>query len=98
MALFGPIRTASINGKRYAFVIIDDYSQFNWVMFFSNKDILQRISKFSVKRFKDTKVTIYLLLEVIMEENLKTRTLKLFLTTNITFTTSLLQDPINKME
>ena len=28
MDLFGPTKTASIGGKRYAFVIVDDYSRF----------------------------------------------------------------------
>jgi len=38
MDLFGPTRTTSIGGKRYAFVIVDDYSRFTWVMFLSHKD------------------------------------------------------------
>ncbi|XP_075095048.1 uncharacterized protein LOC142173366 [Nicotiana tabacum] len=38
MDLFGPTRTASIGGKLYAFVIIDDYSRFIWVIFLSHKD------------------------------------------------------------
>lgn len=32
MDLFGPTRTASIGGKRYAFVIVDDFSRFIWVI------------------------------------------------------------------
>ncbi|XP_075092133.1 uncharacterized protein LOC107832674 [Nicotiana tabacum] len=31
-------RTSSIGGKRYAFVILDDYSFFTWVIFLSHKD------------------------------------------------------------
>ncbi|XP_075086520.1 uncharacterized protein LOC142169185 [Nicotiana tabacum] len=38
MDLFGPNKTAIIGGKRYAFVIIDDYSRFTWVNFLSHKD------------------------------------------------------------
>jgi len=38
MDLFGPTRTASIGGKKYAFVIVDDFSRFTWVMFLSHKD------------------------------------------------------------
>ncbi|XP_075096219.1 uncharacterized protein LOC142174339 [Nicotiana tabacum] len=38
MDLFGPTRTASIGGKRYTFVIVDDYSRFTWVIFWSHKD------------------------------------------------------------
>ncbi|GJY27411.1 retrovirus-related pol polyprotein from transposon TNT 1-94 [Tanacetum coccineum] len=36
--LCGPMRVASINGKRYILVIVDDYSQFTWVRFFRTKD------------------------------------------------------------
>ncbi|GKC70597.1 retrovirus-related pol polyprotein from transposon TNT 1-94 [Tanacetum coccineum] len=31
MDLFGPIRVASVNGKKYILVIVDDYSRFIWV-------------------------------------------------------------------
>nr|GEV64884.1 integrase, catalytic region, zinc finger, CCHC-type, peptidase aspartic, catalytic [Tanacetum cinerariifolium] len=34
----GPIRVASINGKKYILVIVDDYSQFTWVKFLASKD------------------------------------------------------------
>nr|GEX34752.1 hypothetical protein [Tanacetum cinerariifolium] len=36
--LCGPIRVASINGKRYVLVIVDDYSQYTWVYFLKTKD------------------------------------------------------------
>ncbi|GKA44157.1 retrovirus-related pol polyprotein from transposon TNT 1-94 [Tanacetum coccineum] len=38
MDLCGPMRVASINGKRYILVIVDDYSIFNWVRFLKTKD------------------------------------------------------------
>ncbi|XP_075103241.1 uncharacterized protein LOC142177968 [Nicotiana tabacum] len=38
MDLFGSTRTASIGGKTYAFVIVDNYSRFTWVIFLSHKD------------------------------------------------------------
>ncbi|GJS08551.1 retrovirus-related pol polyprotein from transposon TNT 1-94 [Tanacetum coccineum] len=38
MDLCGLMRVASINGKRYILVIIDDYSRFNWVIFLKTKD------------------------------------------------------------
>ncbi|KAH9769924.1 hypothetical protein KPL71_012193 [Citrus sinensis] len=31
-------RYASLNGKYYAFVIVDDYSRYTWVLFLANKD------------------------------------------------------------
>nr|GFA31304.1 hypothetical protein [Tanacetum cinerariifolium] len=36
--LCGPMRVASINGKRYVLVIVDDYSRYNWTHFFRSKD------------------------------------------------------------
>nr|GFA57622.1 retrovirus-related Pol polyprotein from transposon TNT 1-94 [Tanacetum cinerariifolium] len=52
MDLCGPMRIASINGKRYVLVIVDDYSRYTWVHFLRSKDeapeviitFLQRIS------------------------------------------------------
>nr|GEY94132.1 retrovirus-related Pol polyprotein from transposon TNT 1-94 [Tanacetum cinerariifolium] len=38
MDLCGPIRVASINGKRYVLVIVDDYSRFTWTYFLRSKD------------------------------------------------------------
>nr|GFA72097.1 retrovirus-related Pol polyprotein from transposon TNT 1-94 [Tanacetum cinerariifolium] len=38
MDLCGPMRIASINGKRYILVIIDDYSRYTWVHFLRSKD------------------------------------------------------------
>nr|GFA78726.1 retrovirus-related Pol polyprotein from transposon TNT 1-94 [Tanacetum cinerariifolium] len=38
MDLCGPMRIASINGKRYVLVIVDDYSRYIWVYFLRSKD------------------------------------------------------------
>nr|GFA49188.1 retrovirus-related Pol polyprotein from transposon TNT 1-94 [Tanacetum cinerariifolium] len=38
MDLCGPVRIASINGKRYVLVIVDDYSRYTWVHFIRSKD------------------------------------------------------------
>nr|GFA45677.1 integrase, catalytic region, zinc finger, CCHC-type, peptidase aspartic, catalytic [Tanacetum cinerariifolium] len=38
MGLCGPMRIASINGKRYILVIVDDYSRYTWVHFLRSKD------------------------------------------------------------
>ncbi|GJY36899.1 retrovirus-related pol polyprotein from transposon TNT 1-94, partial [Tanacetum coccineum] len=38
MNLCGLMRMASINGKRYIIVIVDDYSRFTWVRFLRTKD------------------------------------------------------------
>nr|GEU49236.1 hypothetical protein [Tanacetum cinerariifolium] len=36
--LCGPMRIASINGKRYVLVIVDEYSRYTWVHFLRSKD------------------------------------------------------------
>nr|GFA76186.1 hypothetical protein [Tanacetum cinerariifolium] len=38
MDWYGPMRIASINGKRYVLVIVDDYSRYTWVHFLRSKD------------------------------------------------------------
>ncbi|GKA52354.1 retrovirus-related pol polyprotein from transposon TNT 1-94 [Tanacetum coccineum] len=38
MDLCGPMRVASVNGKKYILVIVDDYSRFTWVNFLRSKD------------------------------------------------------------
>nr|GEV68742.1 ribonuclease H-like domain-containing protein [Tanacetum cinerariifolium] len=38
MDLCGPMCVASVNGKKYILVIVDDYSQFTWVKFLALKD------------------------------------------------------------
>nr|GFC68735.1 Gag-Pol polyprotein [Tanacetum cinerariifolium] len=38
MDLCGPMRVESVNGKKYIFVIVDDYSRFTWVKFLRSKD------------------------------------------------------------
>ncbi|GJU13369.1 retrovirus-related pol polyprotein from transposon TNT 1-94 [Tanacetum coccineum] len=38
MDLCGPMRVASVNGKKYILVIVDDYSQFTWVKCLRLKD------------------------------------------------------------
>nr|GEU71002.1 hypothetical protein [Tanacetum cinerariifolium] len=38
MDLCGPMRVATINGKWYVLVIVDDYSQYTWVHFLRTKD------------------------------------------------------------
>ncbi|GJR03122.1 retrovirus-related pol polyprotein from transposon TNT 1-94 [Tanacetum coccineum] len=47
LELCGPMRVASINGKKYIRVIVDDYSRYTWVYFLRSKDeTLEIIKKF----------------------------------------------------
>ncbi|GJZ87076.1 retrovirus-related pol polyprotein from transposon TNT 1-94, partial [Tanacetum coccineum] len=45
MDLCGPMRVASINGKKYILVIVDDYSRYTWVYFIHSKDETPEIIK-----------------------------------------------------
>nr|GEV27930.1 hypothetical protein [Tanacetum cinerariifolium] len=50
MDLCGPMRIASINGKRYVLVIVDDYSRYTWVHFLRSKDEQPEVIKTFLKR------------------------------------------------
>nr|GEW70536.1 hypothetical protein [Tanacetum cinerariifolium] len=50
MNLCGPMRIASINGKRYVLVIVDDYSHYTWVHFLRSKDEAPEVTKIFLKR------------------------------------------------
>ncbi|GJS23139.1 retrovirus-related pol polyprotein from transposon TNT 1-94 [Tanacetum coccineum] len=50
MDLCGPMRIASINGKRYVLVIVDDYSRYIWVHFLRSKDEAPEVIKTFLKR------------------------------------------------
>ncbi|GKA03635.1 retrovirus-related pol polyprotein from transposon TNT 1-94 [Tanacetum coccineum] len=45
MDLCSPMRVASINGKKYILVIVDDYSRYTWVYFLHSKDETPEIIK-----------------------------------------------------
>ncbi|GKE14832.1 retrovirus-related pol polyprotein from transposon TNT 1-94 [Tanacetum coccineum] len=45
MDLCGPMRVASINGKKYILVIVDNYSRYTWVYFLYSKDETPEIIK-----------------------------------------------------
>ena len=46
MDLFGPTRSMSLSGKRYSYVLVDDFSRFTWVFFLTNK--YETFSEFQV--------------------------------------------------
>ncbi|GJU87503.1 retrovirus-related pol polyprotein from transposon TNT 1-94 [Tanacetum coccineum] len=45
MDLCGPMRVASINGKKYILVIVDDYSRYIWTLFLRSKDETPEVHK-----------------------------------------------------
>nr|GFA61057.1 putative ribonuclease H-like domain-containing protein [Tanacetum cinerariifolium] len=50
MNLCGPMRVASINGKRYVLVIVDGYSRYTWVHFLRTNDETPEVIKNFLKK------------------------------------------------
>ncbi|GKD91025.1 retrovirus-related pol polyprotein from transposon TNT 1-94 [Tanacetum coccineum] len=46
MDLCGPMPVASINGKKYILVIVDDYSRCTWTLFLRSKDEIPEVLKY----------------------------------------------------
>ena len=52
MDLFGPVNIMSMSKKRYALVIVDDYSKFTWVLFLHSKDETPQLVIDHIKRIE----------------------------------------------
>jgi len=50
--IFGPMSTSTLNVKYYAFVIVDDFSRFTWVLFLTHKSEAFNLFKHFCKRVK----------------------------------------------
>nr|GEU65920.1 hypothetical protein [Tanacetum cinerariifolium] len=59
MDLCGPMRIASINGKRYVLVIVDDYSRYTWVHFLKSKDEAPEAEAISTACFTQNRSIIH---------------------------------------
>ncbi|GJY87511.1 retrovirus-related pol polyprotein from transposon TNT 1-94 [Tanacetum coccineum] len=57
MDLYGPMRVASVNGKKYIVVIVDDFSRFTWLKCLRSKD---EALNFIIKFLKDSYQTLLL--------------------------------------
>ncbi|GJR23659.1 retrovirus-related pol polyprotein from transposon TNT 1-94 [Tanacetum coccineum] len=66
MDLYGPIRVASVNGKRYILVIVDDYSRFTWLKCLRSK---YEAPYFIIKFLKMVKVRLKVLVRCIRTYN-----------------------------
>nr|GEZ16212.1 hypothetical protein [Tanacetum cinerariifolium] len=62
MDLCGPMKIASINGKWYVLVIVDDYSRYTWVHFLRSKDEAPEVIQTFLKK-------IIVLLQVVERRN-----------------------------
>src|SRR3954463_13121896 len=67
--LFGPQNYASLGGKKYGLIIVDDFSRFTWVLFLDDKRKVVDIFKTFAKRGQ-TKYEVSLKhIRVIMVQN-----------------------------
>ncbi len=55
MDLFGSFRVFTLDGKHYAFFIIDDYIKFAWVLFCTHKDNTLKAFERLCKQLKNEK-------------------------------------------
>ena len=55
--LFGPVNVLSISKKRYALVIVDEYTRFTWVYFLFRKDETRKIIFEHVKLMEKNQLT-----------------------------------------
>ena len=94
MDLFGPTRVASLGGMHYAYILVDDYSRYTWVLI---RMMHLKHLKTLLKEFKKKKVFAFLPLEVIMELNLKMNSLKPFVMKMAFYIHFLLLEHLNKM-
>ena len=46
MDLFRPTSSASLSGKKYGYVLVDDFSRFTWVFFLTHKN--EAFNKFQI--------------------------------------------------
>ncbi|GJV96942.1 retrovirus-related pol polyprotein from transposon TNT 1-94 [Tanacetum coccineum] len=66
MDLCGPMRVASVNGKKYILIIVDDYSRFTWVKCLRSKD---KAPDFIIKFLKMIQVQIEVPVRQIYSDN-----------------------------
>ncbi|GJW65598.1 retrovirus-related pol polyprotein from transposon TNT 1-94 [Tanacetum coccineum] len=66
MDLYRPMRVASVNGKKYILVIVDDYSRFTWVKFLRSKD---EAPDFIIKFLKTIQLRLKILVRRIRIDN-----------------------------
>nr|GEV45092.1 hypothetical protein [Tanacetum cinerariifolium] len=59
MDLCGPMRIASINGKRCVLVIVDDYSRYTWVHFLISKDEAPEAEAIATACFTQNRSIVY---------------------------------------
>nr|GEV82920.1 retrovirus-related Pol polyprotein from transposon TNT 1-94 [Tanacetum cinerariifolium] len=73
-----PMRIASINGKRYVLVIVEDYSRYTWVHFLRSKDEAPEVIKTFMKRITVLLQSPVIIIRTDNGTELKNQTLKVY--------------------
>nr|GEZ41062.1 hypothetical protein [Tanacetum cinerariifolium] len=76
MDLCGPMRIASINGKQYVLVIVDDYSRYTWVHFLRSKDEAPKVIKTFLKRITVLLQSLVIIIRTDNDTEFKNQVLK----------------------
>nr|GFB63765.1 retrovirus-related Pol polyprotein from transposon TNT 1-94 [Tanacetum cinerariifolium] len=76
MDLCGPMRIATINGKRYVLVIVDDYSRYTWVHFLRSKDEAPEVIKTFLKRITILLQSLVIIIRTENDTEFKNQVLK----------------------
>nr|GEY59025.1 retrovirus-related Pol polyprotein from transposon TNT 1-94 [Tanacetum cinerariifolium] len=98
MDLCGPMRIASINGKRYVLVIVDDYSRYTWVHFLRSKDKTPEVIKTFLKGITVLLQSPVIIIRTDNGTEFKNQVLKEYLIMLASLTKCLLSEHRNKME
>ena len=78
MDLMGPMQVESIGGKRYVFVLVDDFTRFTWIKFIREKSDTFEVFKELCTQLQREKDSVIIRVRVIMVKNLKIRSLLTF--------------------
>jgi len=96
MDLFGPTRTVCIGGKIYAFVIVDDFSRFTWVIFLTHKNEVANFEVFCRKAQREE--VILLTIHSDHGGKFENKALKIFVLKMVSLKISLHPDHFSKTE
>nr|GEV03861.1 retrovirus-related Pol polyprotein from transposon TNT 1-94 [Tanacetum cinerariifolium] len=83
MDLCGPMRIASINGKWYVLVIVDDYSRYTWVHFLRSKDEAPAVIIMFLKRIMVLLQSPFIIIRTDNDTEFKNQVLKEYIDTAI---------------
>nr|GFC29869.1 putative ribonuclease H-like domain-containing protein [Tanacetum cinerariifolium] len=78
MDLCVPMRIASINGKRYILVIVDDYSRYTWVLFLRSKDEAPAVIIMFLKRITVLLQSLVIIIRTDNDTKFKNQVLKVY--------------------